>query len=426
MSIFIFHHHLNPGGVTRIIYSQVEALKGEDVTVYTGATDGTGRIEKMGAKLIVKEDLNYLKNQLYEPIYLHNLLRDYLWFLKETVTKQDILHIHNLNLGKNPVLTFAFYLLAKEGYQVFNHAHDFAEDRPLNYDFLQRVIEKHFEENLQEVLYPSWNNYRYAVLNSRDYERLIHQGINKGRVSWLPNPVSLGFNTDNFLVQETKQKIQQELQLQSEKNIVTYPVRVIQRKNIGEFILLSVLFADTAEFLVTQPPQNPSEIIFYKKWLDFCQQQNIRVHFEVGNKVDFLELLIATDFCITTSYMEGFGMAYLEPWLLKKPVVGRDITYITKDFREDNMLFAALYEQLSVNGKDFAMLEMWDQMQCILEVITDEAAKQKIWDENKSLATLFEPMGKGVIEKNRSIIINKYSLEGYGIQLKSEYQKFSR
>ncbi len=425
MGVFIFHHHLNPGGVTRIIYSQIEALSAKDITVVTGATDGSGKVERMGAKLIVKEDLNYLKDQRYEPLFLHNLLRDYLWFLKDIVTKSDILHVHNLNLGKNPVLTFAFYLLAKEGYQVLNHAHDFAEDRPDNFDFLRRVIEKHFEENLQEVLYPTFGHYRFAVLNSFDFQRLEKYGVAKERITWLPNPVNLPFDTAKVDMPKARQAIKEALGLERNKKIVTYPVRVIKRKNIGEFILLSVLLGADAEFLVTQSPKNPIELKLYEKWIAFCTENNIRIFFEAGNKVNFEQLLMATDYCITTSYMEGFGMAFLEPWLLGTPVVGRNIGYVTKDFFNDGLTFPSLYEQILIEEKDFRLLEMEEQMIIIERAKNDSSFAQRILKENPKLSDLLSPVPSDLIQTNRELIVEKYSLSGYGNKLKDEYQKFS-
>jgi len=207
--------------------------------------------------------------------------------------------------------------------------------------------------------------------------------------------------------------------------LVTYPVRVIQRKNIGELILLSVLFAERVNFTVTQPPKNPVEMERYKKWLDFCQKENITIVFEAGNKVDFEKLLVASDFCITTSYKEGFGMVYLEPWLFHSPVVGRNIDYITIDFMNDGFQFPALYDTLVIPGfqEDFKDLPAETQMQIISDVKKGNIQKAEIFEQNEVLNTLFEKVGISVIEKNSLIIKNDYSLKGYGIKLKKRYKK---
>jgi len=202
-------------------------------------------------------------------------------------------------------------------------------------------------------------------------------------------------------------------------------VRVIERKNIGEFILLSVLFGHNTNFAVTQPPKNPAEIELYRQWVDFCENSAIPVIFEAGNKVDFETLLRASDFCISTSYREGFGMVYLEPWLLNTPVVGRDIHYITEDFKADGFQFPTLYYKINIPEVkvDFKDLNMKMQMEIISELRTGKISKQQIFEQNPILATLFREVSNEVIEKNKAVIKNNYSVQGYGSKLQKRYKK---
>ena len=189
MQIVITHSHLNPGGVTRIIESQLESLPNEDVKVIVGNCRNPEDIQKRGAELVVFEPLNYLKYRKYSDDEANVLLDEIFQFLEKQLSADSILHFHNLNLGKNPVVTYAVYLLTKKGYLVFNHAHDFAEDRPANYQFLKEVIEGNFKANLNEVLYPNFSNYHFGVLNAFDVKRLISYGINPDKIEWLPNPI---------------------------------------------------------------------------------------------------------------------------------------------------------------------------------------------------------------------------------------------
>jgi glycosyltransferase involved in cell wall biosynthesis len=206
--------------------------------------------------------------------------------------------------------------------------------------------------------------------------------------------------------------------------LVTYPVRVIQRKNIGELVLLAVLFKESVNFVVTQAPQNPVEIQLYRQWVNFCTKENINLTFEAGNKVNFEKLIIGSDFCITTSYKEGFGMVYLEPWLLNTPVVGRDIDFISKDFKADGLEFPALYKHILVdaNGKDFKNLSMGEQMNQISNIKNDLIFKEKVIEQNSIFGLLFEKVPETIIEKNVSIIKNNYSLKGYGLKLQERYK----
>ncbi len=425
MQVVIAHSHLNPGGVTRIIRSQVESLKGHPVKVLTGSAPET---EAMGAEnpgLKIFKPLNYLEFRKYTNREARDILKNILHFLKKETGGNSILHFHNLSLGKNPIATYAVYLMAKDGANIFNHAHDFAEDRPENLAFLKAIIEGNFGEKLSGVLYPGFANYHFGVLNSFDLERLQKYGIGKDRIEWLPNPVT--FQAPGNIPDKVgaKKEICATLKLDNKKLLATYPVRVIRRKNIGELILLSVLFSGKANFVVTQPPKNPLEIEHYNKWVAFCKKEDIGVSFEAGNKVNFGQLLLASDFCITTSYREGFGMAYLEPWLSGTPVVGRDIDYITRDFKNDGFIFPALYRKLDIPGfdSDFKDLDIAAQMKIINDAKKGQEENLGIIKQNKVLKSLLGQVSPATIENNKHIIRNNYSIKGYGIKLQDRYKK---
>ena len=236
--VLICHYHLNPGGVTRIIESQVRSLMLDsvyrDVHVITGHCDDPSILEDLGATLHIHEDLNYLSpgGNDYQEKYLR--IRS---FFADMVQKEDILHFHNLNLGKNPLVTAAVAELAWKGHYVLNHAHDFAEDRPQNLSFLTEILEKTLKKKADHILYPQLKSYLFATLNSFDRERLIRYSVDEERITLLPNPVSgeALLNGDNF--KSTRQRVCEQLHIPLGKPLVTYPVRVIRRKNIGELIL---------------------------------------------------------------------------------------------------------------------------------------------------------------------------------------------
>ena len=118
-------------------------------------------------------------------------------------------------------------------------------------------------------------------------------------------------------------------------------------------------------------------------------------------------------------------MVYLEPWLLGTPVVGRDIDFITKDFKDDGFEFPTLYFKIHIPGvkADFKDLNMKMQMEIISSLTKGKIEKQKIFEQNPILNTLFRKVSDHVTEKNKSIIKNNYSLEGYGIKLQERYKK---
>jgi glycosyltransferase involved in cell wall biosynthesis len=246
---------------------------------------------------------------------------------------------------------------------------------------------------------------------------------------FLPNPVHLEAKR-NFSKAGAKHAISQALQLDEAKMLITYPVRVIRRKNIGEFILLSVLYQEKAHWLVTQPPKNPAEVVGYESWKNLCEIQKIPLVFEAGTRVDFEQLLVASDVCISTSTREGFGMVFLEPWLLHTPVMGRNIDYVTEDLKESGIHFPLLYDTIAIEYEgemyDFGALDSKHQQEIIIRIRHDAKAKQKIKKMNPQLETLFHPVKASLIENNIEIIKSHYSIENYAKRLHEIYRKLAQ
>ncbi len=433
MQIIIIHHHLNPGGVSRIIQSQVNSLKNQfpdtEILLLSGKAPDHDFFKDRGVKVRVKPELNYLLNQDYTVEFLEAMQKDLSEFLRKNIQRDSLIHAHNMNLGKNPVLMLALSEMAADGYRLFNHCHDFAEDRPANFEFLKNIIQTKLGQDLQKVLYPSYPNYLFGTLNDFDRRRIFKEGIPESRVVFLPNPVHFEAKK-HFAKSDAKRVICQALQLDEDKMLITYPVRVIRRKNIGELILLSILFEDQAHWLVTQPPKNPIELVDYKKWKQLCSRLKIPLVFEAGTRVDFEQLLVASDVCISTSVREGFGMVFLEPWLLSTPVMGRNISYVTEDLKKSGVCFPLLYEAIKVGLKngahDFGALDVQVQQEIIKQIRNDEDEKEKIKKMNPQLETLFRPVGDLLIKKNKEIIKSKYSLKNYAERLHEIYRKLAQ
>ena len=426
--ITILHYHLHPGGVTSVIRSQIKSLKMSrpdvPITILCGDCPDPNSYRELGADVVVDEMLNYLTRLDDSPDVT---LKSMLFFLKQQTKKDEILHVHNPNLGKNPILTLALSRLAAEGYPLVYHIHDFAEDRPANHAFLKAIIGDRFGESLREVMYPKPGRVLFATLNSFDARRLKTIGVPPQRVRVLPNPLEAVDSDELPPKAQVVERIGDLLGLDLRKKIITYPVRVIRRKNIGEFILLAVLFEREANWLVTLPPQNPIEKEPYLKWKQFCKSQGINIHFEVGTDIEFKELMTASDFCITTSLREGFGMAFLEPWTFGTPVIGRNLPTVTRDFIDKGLVFPQLYDALllpDMNGAlvDFKDLDMSRQMEVIGKVKQSAKTKTEIFARNPFLENFLQDIPPAVIERNRAIIRREYSLEKYGKRLNEIYQ----
>jgi glycosyltransferase involved in cell wall biosynthesis len=429
MHIAIVHYHLHPGGVTRIIDHQVNSLHNcgypYELEVCCGDIQGKENLNTKGIHLFEEEAVQYLTEDV-TPEILQSGLRKITGFLEKIAERNEIIHLHNLNLGKNPLLTLAVHRMLKGGIRIINHCHDFAEDRPKNWAFLKSVIEDYFHENLMDVLYPLSDNCQYIILTSKDQQRLIRYGVDEDKISLLPNPVGFFPATSGHISQQTVAK---KLGIPSDLPICLYPVRAIKRKNIGEFILLSVIFRDEASWLITQPPQNQAEKAGYEKWKRFCLHRQIRVVFEAGVKVDIAALLSVSDRCISTSMMEGFGLVFLEPWMAGVPVIGRNIDNCTNDLITNGIRFPLLYDRFIVTFRgekvDFGDLDQEKQQEVIEEIMTRPSRIRELKAFNPFLEELLKPVLPDIVSHNRNIIRNRYSIENYGHQLHEIYTKLS-
>jgi hypothetical protein len=424
VKIAILHYHLHPGGVTRIIESQVRGLSEADGNADIILLCGNSASESDFADVPVIEDKRLLYDEFSDDI---NLCLTKAATIRSFILLHAggfILHAHNPNLGKNPALTLAVYQLAKQGFRIFNHCHDFPEDRPENMRVLNRMFDQAGLAS-QEVLYPDLPGYHFAVLNTCDYRRILENGVHPSRIHLLQNPVSVTIAGKKG----AREGIVSRLGLDPEKKIITYPIRAIRRKNIGECILLAVLFETSCQFNITQAPKNPLELPAYSRWKNFCEEYKIPLKFESGVIVNHEDLIGISDFCITTSAREGFGMAYLEPWLAGTPVSGRNLPCITEDLRKYNLEFPRLYDRIEVKTEagnfDFVDLEAGEQENLILRLLRSSREREIFLGSNPFLNSLFDDLEPGLIRKNKLIIRKHFSVINYGKRLLTLYKNLS-
>lgn len=329
-AIAIVHYHLRRGGVTRVVQTALDALKphGCSVVVLCGEQPD----EPLDAEVRVVDELAYDGKPGESPAELaERLLSTAGEALRD---RPDVWHVHNHSLGKNLALPAAVHALASRGENLLLQIHDFAEDgRPENYRTLRDGLAR-LGLDLSPTLYPDLPNVHFAVLNSRDRRFLQQAGAPDDRLHLLPNAVRVS-----------------PLRLAPPPNVrrFLYPTRAIRRKNLGEFLLHAALARGNEQFGVTLAPQNPAARPVYDAWVDLAGELSLPVEFEVGTKVDRLEEAMArADAAATTSVAEGFGLAFLEPWLMGRPVLGRDLPDITADARDAGLDLLDLYHRIDV------------------------------------------------------------------------------
>ncbi len=340
LRVAIVHYHLNLGGVTKVIESAVASLTDSNIDVvvlsgepYTGdKLDNVVVVEGLGYSINDSSNLTSkeLKKRLIEGV------------CRGLGGLPDVWHVHNHSLGKNAKLLGAIIELIDEGHRFLFQIHDFAEDgRSANYKIL--LNEKYQnQKKYTELLYPVGQQCHYALLNSRDYKFLLDSGMDSNRLHLLHNPVVIP--ADSF--HQSNKKIE----LRKFKRYFFYPVRGIRRKNLGEILLLSIFAKEGDCFVVSLEPENPVWKPVYDHWVKLANELSLPVIFNAVNDYDysFSDWINNAYAIVTTSIAEGFGMAFLEPWLFSKPLVGRNITDITVDFEEASIDLSSLYSEIPI------------------------------------------------------------------------------
>jgi len=417
--------------VTRVVERAVKSLgKNAHCLFFTGeAARGETPLQK---KIRVVPNLGYSTEKKLQPLELLRRARGAFG------GEPEVWHIHNHCLGKNPALTQEISNLAMAGQKILLQIHDFAEDgHPDNYAQLGK---------LKKRLYPIAPHIHYAALNPRDVEFLQSTGIPKGNIHLLPNVVSP--------LPEAQSSI---LNRQSSM-LYVYPCRAIRKKNIGEILLWSAVMPE-ARFAISLAPKNPEVKPIYDAWVAFAEELGLNVDFDAGAKTPFHEMIAKADALITTSIAESFGLAFLEPWLAGKPLVGRNLPEITGDFEEHGLDLSNLYNRLSVPltsdawniGAEF-LQTLEEKMRASCEAYGREwspdnfaAAQTKlVRDGTVDFGILDEEMQRtliravhadpsifaaklgdasAMIEHNQGVVKETYGSEVYGEQLLSIYQK---
>ena len=314
MKIAFMHYHLKTGGITTVLRQQLNAIgKKWQTLVLTGLPPES----PFPADVVHIPELGYssqYKKQFDPDDVAESIVNA---ICNKFSGLCDVLHVHNPTLAKNKHFLKILKSLQNKGVNLFLQIHDFAEDgRPFDY----------FSDE-----YPS--DCHYGVINQRDYDILLAAGLKKEGLHRLVNSVN-------------PPPIKPQLKI--EKPLVLYPVRAIRRKNIGEAILLSLFFIHGQTLAITLPPNSPSDIKSYEGWKSFAKNHNLNMEFEIGLRYDFASLVLSAEFLITTSITEGFGFSFLEPWLFKKFLRGRNLSDICRDFERNGIRLDHLYDALFV------------------------------------------------------------------------------
>ncbi len=365
MRVAICHYHLQRGGVTRIIHHTIRALMDRGIRVVAIAGEAPPAAWAMPHATVPALHYDNITGKTSTDTLYTTLLDA---AQNALGAEPDIWHFHNHSLGKNLALPGVINRLAHEGHRLLLHIHDFPEDgRPLNYSRQMKELADGDPSRLSALLYPAAPHVHYALLNRRDLGFMADAGAGHHTLHLLANPVEMEPSEDSGLpvVHDTATN-------EARNRLWLYPTRAIRRKNVGEFLLWAALSSAEGKggkdsFALTMAPQNPAEQPFYQGWKALASELSLPVEFEYAQKTNlaFSEMLQRAHAVMTTSVAEGFGMAFLEPWLMSRPVCGRDLHEITEEFREAGIKLPWMYNSLKVPVKLIGQDDLRNRIQTV-------------------------------------------------------------
>ncbi len=313
-----------------------------------------------------------------------------------------ILHSHNISIGKNPAATMALKIIAEKAAArslplwLINQVHDFAENnRSEQVRAFYRCAGSRDEAFARSFMYPNTPNVIYATINSADMENLRKIGIASDRIFLLPDPIDAHRCDERPLWEKDGRKLAalglesadyRETMLAriadyaSSKNqvfdpslpILLSPLKVMRRKNNIESILFLILLKHLGrryQLLISLDANSPPDIAYSQRLKQFAASRDIPVVVGFGRETiseagprkirngvvkqyGICDLFALCSAVVTTSVVEGFGIAYHEGWLAGKPVIGRKVGEIVRDFEDNGMRFDHTYERLAVAVDD--------------------------------------------------------------------------
>lgn len=442
--IVLVHYHLGPGGIGRVMAHQASAMRncGWEVGMLVGA-------QPAPAAGFEAERITILPGLTHCDGDDVGTARELVIEMRRGARRMlggdpDVWVVHNHALGTNLHLTRAVQELARDGERLLLHTHDWAEDnRPKNYRRLRAAFGGAGGSAWSP--HPIGAGVHYGVLTRRDERAVLGAGVGSGRVHLLPNPA---------ILRGAEEAQQSDPCVDGIGRLFVYPSRAIRRKNLGELVLWSALGEPGDSFASTLVPTDPGHRAVHDRWVEFAGRHRLPVRFGVreGATMSLGEMLMRSSGAVTTSVAEGFGLAFLEPWLVGCPVYGRDLPWLTCDFREEGIDLGHLYERFDVpldwvgagrveerlrgalrgweeahaeelgadrfgriweracraGSIDFGFLDEPFQERVIERLVTDRAARRRLgpapWQGGVS---------PGVIGANRAAVRERYSLERY-------------
>lgn len=365
MHLVVVHYHYRPGGVRRVVELGLAALvrhapvSCSSVILAGGEAPEGPWLESLRAELApvpihtcTDRALGYL-SEIRSPVReLRRHLRQF-WarFFDSLEPGPTVVWAHNLGLGRNILMARELIRACQQrGVRLVLHHHDWwFEQRWQRWEEFRRAGVPSLR-HVSQVFFAPYREVRHATINRRDAQAL--RPAWGGQVGWLPNPMPRPTPLPASELEAARRWLQRQAPTRG-RPVWIVPCRLLRRKNLAEAILLTRWLRPEACLLTTGGVSSVDEEAYARTLQDAIRRHRWPVWLSAlasgGNRApDIYALMGAAEAVLLTSVLEGFGLAYLEAALVRRPLIARAVPHVVPDLHRLGFRFPQLYREVWV------------------------------------------------------------------------------
>jgi len=365
MRLIVFHYHLRPGGVRRIIelatapiLKQFKGAIGQ-VVFATGEAQDAQWNESFKKKLqgtpvvfLIEPALGYLSEQRTTSRAVSRRIRAVLErLLPATQSDDTIVWAHNLGIARNIVLTREWVRICRlRDIPLIAHHHDWwFDNRWLRWQEMRRFGIRTLADAAR-VVFPESPKVLHLTINQAD-SRILQKHLGS-RVAWLPNLTERSARPAPDRIRAASQWLQGKLGADGGP-VWLLPCRLLRRKNVAEALLLARWLRPEAWLVTTGNVSSAEESAYARKLEAAAQKHHWRLRLGVlggdaAGQPSVAELLGACECVMLTSIQEGFGLPYIEAAAAGRPLIARSLPNIAPDMKRFGFQFPQYYDEVFI------------------------------------------------------------------------------
>jgi hypothetical protein len=204
-----------------------------------------------------------------------------------------------------------------------------------------------------QAIFDTASSAKHAAINHAD-SKVLRKHLD-GFAAWIPNPA--GLRQRASCAAERHARVWLQRTLAERAPVWLMPCRLLRRKNIAEALLLTRWLRPEAWLVSTGPVSSAVELPYSRRLAKAARQHGWKLRLAVLDRASqppsVSELFAASEAILLPSLQEGFGLAYLEAAMHRKPLICRALPNILPDLISFGFRFQYSYADIWIDPQLF-------------------------------------------------------------------------